>query len=361
MSIPVSGLNISQGRCHVYFAFDLGLSIDLERCDRMLKESAERASFHRKRRSPVYFDYDPAPLRLSQQGRVLRHDLFTAESAIEVTLFEFGAISVHYAFPLSGPFESLVALSDALYDNKTLLADARERAMQLLDEISGAVKRPNPAELMEDYTVFHIEKLQTELPLVELIQSARLTTAQILRSDGSSLSEEEIREAISHHTSYTEDDLVIIDWSAALVIGDKVEDVIEALEFANVDLLEMRYLDEQLDDALKEAYAALSAGTRVRASLRKVAQLQADSAMLFEAVNNALKLTGDQYLARVYSLVTQRLHLLEWDSSIIRKLNTLDSIYHKISDQAGQRRSEFLEWVIILLIAFEILYTLLQH
>jgi uncharacterized Rmd1/YagE family protein len=35
-------------------------------------------------------------------------------------------------------------------------------------------------------------------------------------------------------------------------------------------------------------------------------------------------------------------------------LQTLESIYEKISDQASNRRMEILEWVIIFLIAFSI-------
>jgi uncharacterized Rmd1/YagE family protein len=71
-------------------------------------------------------------------------------------------------------------------------------------------------------------------------------------------------------------------------------------------------------------------------------------------VNNTLKLLGDQYLARVYRTANQRFHLKEWDESILRKLETLESIYEKISDQASNRRMEMLEWVIIILIAFSI-------
>jgi uncharacterized Rmd1/YagE family protein len=73
-------------------------------------------------------------------------------------------------------------------------------------------------------------------------------------------------------------------------------------------------------------------------------------------VNNALKLLGDQYLARVYRLASQRFHLSEWDASILRKLQTLESIYEKVSDQAASYRMEILEWIIILLIAFEIVW-----
>jgi len=80
-----------------------------------------------------------------------------------------------------------------------------------------------------------------------------------------------------------------------------------------------------------------------------------DSAILFEGVNNVLKLLGDQYLARVYRLTAQRFHLTEWDASILRKLETLESIYQKISDQVASRRTELLEWIVIILIAIEII------
>jgi uncharacterized Rmd1/YagE family protein len=79
-----------------------------------------------------------------------------------------------------------------------------------------------------------------------------------------------------------------------------------------------------------------------------------DGALLFERVTNTLKLLGDQYLARVYRLVSQRFHLEDWDASILRKLETLESIYGKMSDRAGTRRMELLEWIIIVLITISI-------
>ena len=88
--------------------------------------------------------------------------------------------------------------------------------------------------------------------------------------------------------------------------------------------------------------------------MRDISQWQVDSAILFEGVNNVLKLLGDQYLARVYRLTAERFHLNEWDASILRKLETLESIYQKISDQMVSRRMEVLEWIIIVLIAISI-------
>ena len=71
-------------------------------------------------------------------------------------------------------------------------------------------------------------------------------------------------------------------------------------------------------------------------------------------MNNTLKLLGNQYLARVYRLVNKRFHLEDWDASILRKLQTLESIYGKISDQASNQRMEILESVIVILSTFSI-------
>jgi uncharacterized Rmd1/YagE family protein len=80
--------------------------------------------------------------------------------------------------------------------------------------------------------------------------------------------------------------------------------------------------------------------------------------VLFERVTNALKLIGDQSLSRLYRLVSDRLHLADWDAGIARKLGTVEGIYGKLGDRAAARRLEALEWIVILLIAFEIVLSL---
>jgi hypothetical protein len=86
--------------------------------------------------------------------------------------------------------------------------------------------------------------------------------------------------------------------------------------------------------------------------------LQLESAVLFEQVTNALKLVGEQFLARVYRVASQHFRLAEWDVSIGRKLATLDSIYAKTADRAARRRLEVLEWIIIVLIALSTILSL---
>jgi hypothetical protein len=355
-------LVVKRGVCHALFAYEAGFSIDLDRAQEHITTLKERASIRHKRRTPSYFEYRPPPLRVMLEGQPVAVGRRQTATSVDALVYDFGAISVRYAIELDGGFDELIALSEALYENERLLEDSRRRVERIVADIEPAIARPRIASFVEPYAIFQIEELATPVSPATLLANGALELAQLLRSERTPLSREEVADALAHRISFRPDDLALIDWDAALVFDCDAEDIRDVLEFANVELLEMRYLDQRLDDSLDEAYEALSRQAwrgfwipgAFRADLRRIGRLQVDSALLFEGVNNALKLLGDQYLARVYRLVSERFHLAEWDASILRKLETLESIYQKMSDFSSTRRMEVLEWVIIVLIAASI-------
>jgi hypothetical protein len=366
ISAPVekqlSPLNIQSGRCHVTFAYDAARSIDLNRAGARIQEATERSTLRHKRPAPSYFEYQPAPLRLTQDAEAIKLGSFFTQPSVEFLFYDFGAVAVTYTIEISGPLARLLSLSEELYDNDSLLADSRLRVGQLIQVIGDAAAQAHSSPVVEDYVVFHITSFTEAVDLRHFSAEYDQEIARIMRAEQRLLSDEEVSDAFAAHISYGLDDLTIVDWNAAMLIDRDGDDIRAVLEYANVELLEMRYLDQKLDRALNQAYETLSKRTfslprllgYYGADLRSVAELQVDNAILFEGVNNTLKLLGDQYLARVYRLVNRRFHLDEWDGSILRKLQTLESIYEKISDQASNRRMEVLEWVIVLLIAFSI-------
>jgi hypothetical protein len=353
---------IQNGTCFAIFAYDAARSINLELAERRVHEATQRQTMPHKRRAPSYFEYQPPPLRVSQDTEPIHVGKFPARSSVDLLLYDFGAVTVTYGFPIAGPFADLLQLSEELYDNELLLSDSRLRVNQLLQVMGEAATQASVAPVVEDYVIFHIESFAQPFDTNRFCSEQDRQIAQILRAERQMLSDQEVDDAISTRISFGTEDLTIADWNAALLVDREGEDVRAVLDFSNVELLEMRYLDQRLDRALDEAYDTLSRPSfnllRVfgyySAALRRVAELQVDNAILFEGVNNTLKLLGDQYLARVYRLVNRRFHLDEWDASILRKLQTLESIYEKISDQAANRRMEILEWVIIILIAASI-------
>jgi hypothetical protein len=353
---------IKNGTCFVTFAYDAARSINLELAERRVHEATQRQTMPHKRRAPSYFEYQPPPLRVSQDTEPVHVGRLAARASVDLLVYDFGAVTATYSFPIDGPFTDLLQLSEELYDNETLLSDSRLRVNHLLQVIGNAANQASVAPVVEDYVVFHIESFAQPFDASRFCSEQGRQIAQILRAERQVLSDQEVEDAISARISFGIEDLTLVDWNAALMVDREGEDVRAVLDFANVELLEMRYLDQRLDRALDEAYDTLSRPSlnllRVfgyySAALRRVAELQVDNAILFEGVNNTLKLLGDQYLARVYRLVNKRFHLDEWDASILRKLQTLESIYEKISDQAANRRMEILEWVIIILIAASI-------
>src|SRR5438128_3461943 len=352
---------VQEGVCYALFAYDAGLAINLDESERRITALTQRAAIRHKHRAPRYFECRPAPLRVTQEREALGVGAFRTAPSVEAVLYDFGAVSVTYQVPLGGPLAHLITLAEELYESAVLLADSRRWVEHLLATIAPAVTRPGLTDFVETYVIFELGAFSPPSPPAELYTTHAQEMARILRSERAVLSAQEVNDALGHRISFGSDDVTFIDWDAALIADRDAEDVRAVLEFANVELLEMRYLDQQLDDALDESYDTLSRRDGLwlpgvtRADLRRIGQLQVDNAVLFEGVNNALKLLGDQYLARVYRLVSERFHLAEWDASILRKLQTLESIYQKLSDQSANRRTEALEWIIIALIAAEIL------
>ena len=350
---------IQNGTGFVIFAYDAARSINLELAEQRVHEATQRQTMPRKRRVPSYFEYQPPPLRVSQETEPVHVGQFSTRASVDLLVYDFGAVTVTYSFPINGPFTDLLQLSEELYDNEFLLSDSRLRVNQLLQVMGEAANQATVAPLVEDYVVFHIESFSQPFNASRFCSDHSCQIAQILRAERQNLSDQEVDDAIAARISFGTEDLTIVDWNAALLIDREGEDVRAVLDFANVELLEMRYLDQRLDRALDQAYDAISRPSLnllqvfgyYSSALRRVGELQMDNAILFEGVNNTLKLLGDQYLARVYRLVNKRFHLDEWDTSILRKLQTLESIYEKISNQATNRRMEILEWVIIILIA----------
>src|SRR5216684_557924 len=329
---------IAEGTGYVLFAYDAAHAFDLAAAERRLASATQRQTVKQKRRAPAFFEYDPAPLRVTEPAESLAVGGHVTAPYVEFVLYDFGAVSVSYAIPLQGPLTGLPALSTMLYGNEQLQADSRGRVQQLIEALT--------------------EPLEASMLWTEHAQ----TVAQVLRAESRPLSQQEVSDALASRLSFGPNDATLIDTDVTLLFDPEGEDVRAVIEFANTQLLEMRYLDAQLDEALEQAYSLLgrSPGLRrflpspYRLPLQRLGRLQLDAAVLFEQVTNALKLIGEQFLTRVYGHVSRRFHLAEWDVSITRKLQTLDGIYGKLADRAATQRMELLEWIIILLIAVSI-------
>jgi len=354
---------IRKGTCHLLYAYDIGTAINLSLCPERLTSLGRTKISDRNRRAPKYFDYDPPPLTIIHEASLPGIGKHEVSSRVSMTFYDFGAVSISYEIDFAGSLEDLRNLSIEIAQNNILLRDSRNRVNDILQALGNAVEQPSVAAPVEDYALFEVREFELICPADALPQEYGAFLAQILRAEIQDLSEQEITDALTCRITYGQDDITLIDWNAALVFDREAEDIRSVLEFANVELLELRFLDHQLDASLDRAYELTSRmpgitrwlpGWAVR-TMRQISQMQLEGAILFERVSNAPKLLGDQFLARVYRLAAQRFHFSEWNASILRKLDTLEDFYQQLNATAAARRLEVLEWIIIILIALSII------
>jgi hypothetical protein len=363
--IMASSTTRLRGTCHLFLAMEVGLAIDLVQAEAVLR-GAGRIRLPLSR-NPGGIDWSSAPLRLEQEAPPIDLEGHRVQPVVQVSLYDFGAVSLAYRIPFLADPEGLSQLSGSAAGHPALQADARARVAAILQTIGDAVQRPCMREGIEDYLVFVVQGEPDSESIPAAMGLGEATIAGILRAEPRRLSEQEVRDSVSATVSYGPLDAAIIDWNAALVIDAEPQATLDVLEFANVELLEYRLLDEQLDASLEEAQRTLmrrrsaTAGWRsAHRDLERLADLQMDAALLYEEISNALKLLGDQFLARLYRAASRRMHLDEWERSTLRKLETLDSIHDKLAAEQGSRRAEMLEWIIILLISAEIVFSLVS-
>ena len=111
---------------HLAFAFDIGDEIDLDRARLILQ--GEPGQLPRRRRTPESIGYRPAPIRveLEPAGIELPGDWsFLRPPRGELTLFDFGAISLAVQFPVNTTPAALLALAGRLADTAPLTEAAR--------------------------------------------------------------------------------------------------------------------------------------------------------------------------------------------------------------------------------------------
>jgi hypothetical protein len=348
---------IAQGAFRAFFVYDVADTIDLAVLQTLRGAGVTRAPLQlRREASSEFIQYPVAPLIVQLP------DLGDYRASVRAKIFDFGVVSIRISVPYSGPWTGFAALGRDLRREAAFEAAARATLDDLLVEIVTALVEPH-AVLVEDYFVFDVDGFTQAIEAGQLTRDLAGELGQLLLFEEQPLGIAQQEEALRVALSYYPDDLVVVQWDAAFVYDrpSGSEAIVDILEYANAQLVEFRTYDARLDEELDAIYA-LEPGRRARGLIRRREQaeradrvrfLLVDILELTDRTSNALKVIGDAYYARLYRAAAGRLGLADWQAQIDAKLRSVSEIYRVLQDQAQYARSEFLEIVIIALIAVE--------
>ena len=285
-------------------------------------------------------------------------------------MFDYGIISLRLTREFHGTWADLADASDHLVENEALERQAEQACRKVADRLRPAITDSRQSALTEDYLVFAINELSRPHTADELIEHHGDVIASVLRGERAPLSRQERDEILRHRISYLANDLVIPTWNAAFVYDTPAgaDAALEIIEFANSQLLQFRYYDDLLDNALASIYANVQKearwydaflGRHYARAARQVHALFIDVNELTDRTENALKIVGDVYAARLFSLVGARLDLDRWKMNVSEKLKTLDDIYRFSVEHLSMVRGEVLEMTIVGILIFELVLILM--
>jgi hypothetical protein len=355
------------GAAILYHLYDIGYEIDLDRAlDLLAGQGPERVRPVRGEGQAIQIPNPPVTVILGHENVAIGE--WRQDVEMSARIFDFGVVSLRMRVNTPGElsWDEFRAFGSAV-ESAIGVRDLFEHHLRLLAErVAGAVSRPSIAPVHEDYIVYRVNALHAP-------DGTPLTTdalrdedvAPLLLNESRPLSADARRELLPRRFSYYADDLAILTWDNALVVEPQPydADVQYILEFANAQLLELRYYDALLDAELPRMYDRVAAararpgvllGRRFGPLLGDLQQLVADSTELVERVENSLKVTDDVYLARVYSAALEIFRGRAWRAGIDRKLGIIRDTYTMLNAESQAARAEALEVAIVLLFVADI-------
>jgi hypothetical protein len=364
MNTKNNALDVNQslsGNILLFYSFDVGDDVDLQSIkSKNLLEPFELppSSYFKNYRVPLSFKLEgtETPIISENKGSILGHGCILSR------VYHFGAMSFCYQIPFNDTIDNLkMKLIDIKkeFDLKSEL-DAK----QVFHKINSSIKKPRFFNLKNDYFAIHVNPLAEKIISDDFKELFGAKIASLLRLEIKTLSEYQIDQILESSTGYYGQDLIIIDSKSAFIYDNEYLEPLEFFESANVQLLEFQYYDRLIDQKLNFFYSQQTykvplraylplIGERFDSSISRLAKMRVDISVITEQLENTVKMTGDAYYLKFYSVLVEKLYLKDWRESINRKLNIVHDLHMVYHERLDTIHEELLTVVIIILIAFE--------
>src|SRR5271154_413900 len=350
-----------KGEVVYLYAFDVANEIITSRVQEVLSEKPFPFEIRMDRTlpkdMPLYkpLAIEPPPLPSRLLGSPVR---------LLIRIYDVGVVTVmmRAAFE-TGVLADLMAFHNPKLDNGDWPADAAATlCAQVCDGIKDLMTGRSPFPSPEAYTVFCFTNLDEATDAnAWLTQNRRAVAGLLSETSAEKLSESQVTEVLRIQRSFESTDLAVIDWDAALVVdlAGYVDDVLYALELANLQLEEFRVMDSRLDRYLDRAYEDLERRPvplfgQASKMLRQLRRFRVDLAKLADEVTHITKFFGDWHLARVYLGARDRFYLDQWRTSVEQRLAQLDKLYSVVHSEVNETRMLWLEIIIVVFFALDL-------
>jgi hypothetical protein len=360
-----------RGHFRILFLYDVAEAFDTDKLRQLISPRGTDVKPTFLRGTPDYVRFEQAPIVEPSEAISLPEG---GEICCSVKYYSYAVAVVELQTPFQCEWDALIQQSAQWINRTDVEPLVRKHLQHHLDRIAAAMIKPTAVWSEEDYLIIEVNRIEANGTQQESTASfhdgAGLMTehgeqiVRVLRGEFRALAPKAVEEALQSSLSYYASDLVVIGASAAFIY-DQPEDVrstIQVIEYAKMQLLEFRYYDNLMTDALSSVYgilerkrnALLSRWTLPR-DARRVNTIRLDVMELTERIDNAIKFVSDIFYARVYRLAATRIGVPDYRMLVEDKLRTLGELYDSIVDRFNEERTFVIEVAVTILALLDVI------
>lgn len=338
------------------FSYNIGDAIELAKASKSL--ALQDSSYFKLTKYSRKMLVHDAPLivKLPAWDQEINNEFYNVEPTAKI--WSFGVISLQLNFVATDKSLSEIStLIDGIEKNEGLQELAKQRAKDIAKELNESIEAYKLWDDHEDYLIIALDNQGLQL------EEWKTDLYQLVEGNLSGNLSAQVKESLRAASyQYTENDLIVIDWNQALIVGDQtdLEELSMILDYALCQLLVLRFYDDLIDLKLSQVYKSIrtSKKTLFRNQYEKYAK---ESALLYiefsdvlDLVSNSVKFIGDTYYAQIYRLAMQRFRVPDFFTTVKHKLTSLGEVSRLFSSEINERRNQVMELIIVLLIAVEV-------
>lgn len=355
--------NSISGSLAILLLYDICDEIRLDQLRRILGVPAPGREPTFRQPTPEYVQFANPPVIDS-----LKHVSLTDGERFSgrVAYYDYGVVSLKLDLPFAGSWGQVIELAARWINAPELERTAADLLAGCLQRAAPALVNPYQERLTEDYFIIHLQEIAGlgGRSVSHLIEHCSDHIAQIVRGEVVKLSAAERAEVLESRLSYSDTDLLVVGWNAALIFdtGEGAVPTVQLLEYANTQLLEFRHYDAVLTRLLSEVYRSLDKGTGILARWRlgreaaRLKTIQLDVRELTERVDNSIKFLSDMFAARLYRMAARKIGVPDYRTLVEQKLESAGELYAFMMDRFHQGRAFALELMVVIILVIELAF-----
>jgi hypothetical protein len=348
---------IFSGNIYIFHALDVGYEIEIDK----VKAANELAT--RPLSLPKYFKNYHTPLAVELPNRP------ETSTCVSCKIHNFGPIALSYKIPFKDTLENVrLMLQDtvARFQEESII-DARS----VFNKIERFTARPHFFQTRSSYVVIQVDQGTDPKNIDDFKKNYGGIIASMLRFETETLSEYQKNEILQDALGYFRKDMIVVDTEATFIYDDDYTELLDLIEFCNIQNLELRYFDRLLDTQLNTIYEEKMERVSPVHYLpfihppwagptRDLGKLRVEISVISERLDNSIKLAGEAYFSELYDLMVIKLGLKNWHTSINKKLEIIGDIRAVYQNKIDTIREDMLSLLVILLIFIEVIIGLLK-